>query len=80
MCYNDPRAIVACTEEKELVLVVQLQGVGDALTASAAAAYFFARLAHFVIYSAGIPVLRTLCFFIGFAAQMVLALRLLGTL
>ena len=61
-----------------LVLAIQVMGLGDALTATACMVYFFARAAHFVVYTAGVPVLRTLAFFGGFAAQVVLALRLLG--
>jgi uncharacterized MAPEG superfamily protein len=40
--------------------------------------YFFARLAHYVIYTLGLPLLRTVAFFIGFVSQMVLAMTLFG--
>lgn len=49
-------------------------------TASAAAMYFFARFAHALIYTAGIPVLRTLAFLIGFGAQLVFAFAVLKAL
>jgi len=60
-----------------LVILVQITNSGTALTASVTMAYFFARLVHFVTYSAGVPVVRTLAFLAGFACQVVLALTLL---
>jgi uncharacterized MAPEG superfamily protein len=38
--------------------------------------YFYSRLAHAVVYTLGIPVLRTLAFFGGFIAQAMLVLTL----
>jgi uncharacterized MAPEG superfamily protein len=61
-----------------LVLVVVLTGTGTALTATAAAAYFFLRLAHFLIHTAALPVMRTVVFLGGWACQMVLGLTVLG--
>jgi len=63
-----------------LVLVANIAGVSSTLTAGAAAVYFFARLAHFVIQTAGIPVLRTLVFTAGWICQMIFALSILGLL
>jgi uncharacterized MAPEG superfamily protein len=63
-----------------LVLVLHALGISSGLTAGAAALYFFARLAHFFIYVAGIPIARTLAFAVGWAAQMAIALRILGIL
>jgi uncharacterized MAPEG superfamily protein len=42
--------------------------------------YFWARLAHVIIYTLGIPVLRTLSFTVGFLAQAVLALAIFKVL
>jgi uncharacterized MAPEG superfamily protein len=54
-------------------------GVGRTpVAAGAAATYFVARVAHFVLYTAGVPVLRTGAFVIGFGAQAALLLALLG--
>jgi uncharacterized MAPEG superfamily protein len=39
--------------------------------------YFWSRLAHAAVYTAGIPVLRTLAFTGGFVAQLALVLALL---
>ena len=63
-----------------LVLLVVLQGKGDAWTAEAAAVFFWARLVHYVVYTFCIPYLRTIAFVVGFACQAVLALRLLGAI
>lgn len=61
-----------------LAVAVGLTDVGSALTAAAAAAFFWLRLAHYVVYAAGIPVLRTLLFAGGVVCQAILALALLG--
>lgn len=63
-----------------LAIIVYLLQQTDSLTALAAAIFFHARLAHFVVYTLGIPVLRTLTFFVGLGCQGVLALRLFGFL
>jgi uncharacterized MAPEG superfamily protein len=63
-----------------LAIIVQALGLGTTLTAGAAAAFFYARVAHAVIYTAGIPLLRTIAFVIGFACQMIFGLRILGWL
>ncbi|HEU5296520.1 MAG TPA: MAPEG family protein [Burkholderiaceae bacterium] len=62
-----------------VLCATQLQRA-DGLTALACAVYFWSRLAHFVVYTAGIPVARTLAFFGGWGATMVLAARVLGLL
>jgi uncharacterized MAPEG superfamily protein len=38
----------------------------------AAVSYFFARLAHFLVYTAGIPGARTVAFTVGWLAQIVI--------
>ena len=45
-----------------LVIVAQLAGKADPMTATYAMAYFWLRLAHAVVYLLGIPFLRTLIF------------------
>jgi uncharacterized MAPEG superfamily protein len=60
-----------------LVLVLHASGISNTVTVTACAVYFYARLAHYLIYSFGIPGLRTAAFAVGFGAQMVLALQLL---
>lgn len=61
-----------------LALMVHILGISDALTAGAAAVYFFARLAHYAFYLLGTGVLRTSAFTVGWACQLVLAFSLLG--
>ena len=40
------------------------------------AVYFWARVAHLIVYTLGLPVFRTLAFTVGFLAQAVLALAI----
>lgn len=57
-----------------LVLVTQVLGITTAVTAFACALYFWSRLVHVVVYTLGIPGLRTISFAGGFAAQALLVL------
>src|SRR5271169_344165 len=59
-----------------LVLVLDSLGHSTESTAIACAVYFWARLAHALVYAFGIPVLRTLAFAAGFAAQVVLVIAI----
>jgi len=63
-----------------LVLTAQAVGISTELTVAAAITYFWARAVHFVVYALGIPGVRTLAFFVGFLAQMTIALTILGLL
>jgi uncharacterized MAPEG superfamily protein len=63
-----------------LVLALHVLGLSTGLTASAAAVYFFARLVHYIVYLAAIPVARTLAFAVGWAATIVIGLTVLGVL
>lgn len=60
-----------------LVITAHLAGVSDATTATAAMVYFWARVAHLVTYTLGIPWLRTLTFAVGYAAMLLFAWKLL---
>lgn len=60
------------------VLALAVLGISTPATQTAAAVYFFARLVHFVVYSAGIPMVRTLSFAVGWLAQVVLLISVLG--
>ncbi len=59
-----------------LVLVLAQLEISSRTTVLAAATFFWSRLAYVVIYTLGIPVLRTLAFTVGFIAQAVLALAI----
>ncbi len=63
-----------------LVLTLNAIHHSTASTVLACAVYFWARLAHAIIYWAGIPVLRTLSFAVGFLAQIALVLAVFGKL
>lgn len=60
-----------------LVLSAHVAGVGEGTVALAAQVFFYARLAHFLVYVAGVPMARTLAFFAGFGAQLVIAYTIL---
>ena len=61
-----------------LVLILDAEGRSSIVTVTACAVYFWARLAHVIVYALGIPVVRTLAFAAGFAAQVALALAIFG--
>jgi uncharacterized MAPEG superfamily protein len=58
-----------------LALSVHVLGLGTATTATAAALFFWSRLAHALIYTFGVPLLRTIAFVVGFGAQATMLLR-----
>ena len=60
-----------------LVLVAHIAGVNNEVTAIACAAYFWARVVHFVVLGFGIPWIRTLSFVTGFGCQLALAWQIL---
>ena len=60
-----------------LVILVQITNSSNEITLMATQAYFYARLAHFIIYGLGFPYFKTIVFTIGFIAQMALAYTLL---
>ena len=60
-----------------LVLILDTLGRSTNATVIACAVYFWARLAHAIVYAFGLPVFRTLAFLVGFAAQAVLAVSVL---
>ena len=61
-----------------LVLMLDAAGISNGTTATACAAYFWARLVHLVVLTIGIPIVRTAAFLVGFGAQAVLVLALFG--
>jgi uncharacterized MAPEG superfamily protein len=61
-----------------LVVVAAYAGVSTPATVLAAKTYLVARLVHYVVYAAGIPVVRTLAFAAGFVATLAFAVALLG--
>lgn len=61
-----------------LAITVHLLQVGDTLTATAASIFVVSRIAHAIIYTFGVPLLRTIAFAVGFACEVLLALRIFG--
>jgi uncharacterized MAPEG superfamily protein len=51
-----------------LVIIAQLAGKANSMTAFWATSYFWLRLTHAVVYLLGIPYIRTLVFTLGFVA------------
>ena len=60
------------------VLIAHELNISTPVTRAAAAAYFFARLLHFLVYSAGVPLMRTLTFTAGWIAQICILASILG--
>ena len=61
-----------------LVLALHALNLSTPMTRNAAAIYFFARLGHFLVYSLGVPVARTLLFAVSWLMIVILGLTLLG--
>ncbi len=80
MMYAHDNAVENLIIFAPLVLLLQAKGVSTDLTQLAVMTFFFARVAHFLIYTCGVPFFRTLAFFVGFLCQMTLALTALGIL
>ena len=60
-----------------LVLVADAAGVNNAATAMACQVYLWARIVHFLAYTARLPWIRTLAFAVGFVCQIAIAWQLL---
>jgi uncharacterized MAPEG superfamily protein len=63
-----------------LVLILNAIDYSTKWTVLACAVYFWARVAHVIVYTLGLPVFRTLAFTVGFLAQVVLVLAIFGVL
>lgn len=61
-----------------LVLVAHALNLRNEATALACAVFFWARVVHVVVYTFGIPWLRTIAFTVGFGCQVVLAWQILA--
>lgn len=60
------------------VLIAHVLNISSPTIGTAVMVYFFARLVHFVVYTAGIPVVRTLAYAVGWFATMTVVLSILG--
>lgn len=61
-----------------LVILIAMFNAGSENTALAVQVYFYARLAHFLLFTFAVPLLRIVSFLVGFAAEMVLILALIS--
>ncbi|WIM12516.1 MAPEG family protein [Enhydrobacter sp.] len=59
-----------------LVLIAAAAGKANAATATGAAIFFWARLAHAIIYLIGIPWLRTLAWAVSVVGMIMIAVQL----
>lgn len=59
-----------------LILMLHSLELGNDATALASMTYFIVRLAHYIVYVAAVPVIRTLLFLLGVGCQAVIAARL----
>jgi uncharacterized MAPEG superfamily protein len=59
-----------------LVLVLDALAISTPTTVLACAVFFWSRIAYVVIYTIGVPVLRTLAFTVGFLAEAALVLAI----
>jgi uncharacterized MAPEG superfamily protein len=59
-----------------LVLILAELDYSTKWTVYATAVYFWARVAHLIVYMLGVPVFRTLAWTVGFFAQVVLVLAI----
>lgn len=61
-----------------LVLAVQLTGLNNEVTLQACMVYFWARVIHAPFYIFNTPFVRTIAYFVGLGACLVLAYQLLA--
>jgi uncharacterized MAPEG superfamily protein len=59
-----------------LVLAANVAGLSDGLSAWGAALFFWARVVHAVVYSLGIPWLRTISFVVGWVGSLLVFLAI----
>ena len=61
-----------------LAITAHILNISTPVTQAAVVVYFFARLVHFLVYTTGVPLVRTLAFAVGWGAQIALVLAILG--
>lgn len=71
-------AVEAFAAFAPLAVMAMLMAPDDTYPGQLAMVWFYAMLAHYVVYCLGIPVIRTLLFVVAVAATLGIALRLLG--
>ena len=61
-----------------LILVANQLDISNTATTTAAVAYFWLRVAHFIVYTANVPFGRTLTFAGAWGAQLCILFQILG--
>lgn len=61
-----------------LILVAQQLDISNAATTSAAIAYFWLRVVHYIVYTANVPFGRTLAFAGSWGAQLCILIQILS--
>lgn len=59
------------------VLALNAVGISNDTTVMACTVYFWARLVHYIVYTAGVPWLRTLSYTVAWVCNVLLILQLL---
>ena len=59
------------------ILVLNAMGISNEKNQRAAAVYFYARIAHYLVYTFGIPWVKTLTYFAAWLATISLACQIL---
>ena len=61
-----------------LIIVAQMVGAANEMTVLGARLFFWARLVQIVGHTLGIPWVRTLAFFTGWAGNLIIAAQIIG--
>lgn len=80
MMYAHENAVENMVLFAPLAIGIHVLGLSSNVTVMAAMIYFYTRIAHFILYTLGIPYLRTIAFFVGFLSQMTLAFTIINSL
>ena len=63
-----------------IVLIANAAKISSSTTVMLVQVYFWARIAHYLVFAAGIPYARTLTFFVGWLATAWMGLIVIGVL
>jgi uncharacterized MAPEG superfamily protein len=61
-----------------IILIAHIMGISNDITALGATLFFYARVLYLIIYTLGIPWIRTLVFMIGVIGEMMIASQLIN--
>lgn len=61
-----------------VVLVANAAGISNETTALGASIFFYSRVAHAIVYAAGLPMVRPLFYFASLYGMIIIALEALG--